>query len=280
MNNKNSGEKTNEIRIGFHIIKIILANPATKVNRTKFLTDALKGEVPDSVLDKAIAEGTQAANIPLSIIQKAAKKCIKKTKRISTSESTLSGLPGGISGITIGILADINQFYGNLSILIQKLLYLYGAMDISNSDNKNFPAEVICIFMGIACGLKGVEDTAKIVLNSLKKEFIRDSEKFILFSKPLFYSAAKKVAKSIGIKITKKQWSKIAAKGVPIIGAGISGILNWVTFTPATNKLLNFFNVEYCKPIDQQLEILRKEVILSDETSNDEYDIDYENLSW
>lgn len=280
MSNTVENEKTDTITdtttMGFKIIKTVLSNPITIVDREKFLTEALGGEVPYYVLQKAIAYGTKAADIPLDIIQEAAKKCIWQTKAISNSESALTGLPGGVAGISAGIFADIVQFYGNLAILIQKLLYLYGVKDLRYSKDKDDFASTIMVYIGIACGLKGVDDIAKIILKALQTNYIKQSGKFILFAKPLLYATARKVAKVIGIKLSKKLWAKIAAKSIPLIGAGISGTLNWVTFTPAANKLLNFFNEKYNIPFDESSDELIDIIEKSQENIYIEKEIFYE----
>lgn len=285
MSNTVENEKTDTITdtttMGFKIIKTVLSNPITIVDREKFLTEALGGKVSPSTLEKAIADGTKAADIPLDIIQDAAKKCIKQTKAISNSESALTGLPGGVAGISLGIVADITQFYGNLIILIQKLLYLYGVGDLRSS--KDDFASAIMIYIGVACGFKGIDDVAKVLFKILQKNYTEQSVKLILFAKPLFYATARKVAKVIGIKLSKKLWAKVAAKSIPLIGAGISGTLNWVTFTPAANKLLNFFNEKYNMPFDESsdepIHIIEKSQENIYIEIDEENDIDFENIN-
>ena len=59
----------------------------------------------------------------------------------------------------------------------------------------------------------------------------------ILLAKPTFYSIAKKVAKSIGLSITKKGFAKAAAKAVPVVSSAISLLLNNATFSPMAKRL-------------------------------------------
>lgn len=254
---------TNEIKnktpeeIGFFLIEKAINSKGVKVDRAKFLTERLSGKISPEALKKAIEYGTASAQIPLDIIRKEAKQCIEFTKKISTGESALTGLPGGIVGITGGIIADLVQFYANLIILIQKLVYLYGMMYINNYDdikeNNRDAAVIILIFIGAASGIKGIDDVIKILVKGMSEVYSKQSTKLILIAKPAFYTIAKKIAKSIGISISKKGFAKAASKVVPVIGAGISGALNYVTFSPMANRINRILEESYNKPLEENL---------------------------
>lgn len=111
-------------------------------------------------LESAVKDGTSAAGIPLEIIKNAANDCISTAKNNSTTESAITGIPGGVIGISAGILVDLIRFYANLINLIQKLAYLYGMKDIDSypvfSDNKDrSSAIIILLFFGAASGVEG-----------------------------------------------------------------------------------------------------------------------------
>lgn len=247
------GRKPEEI--GKLIIEKILKIPGVKVNREEFLRKSLSDKLTITDLDNAIENGTSAAGISLTIIQKAAHDCISGIKIGSTAESAVTGLPGGVLGITAGLLTDLTQFYANLIILIQKLVYLYGMKDINSygdiKNNDSNMAIFILIFMGAASSVETAEIASKVVIKRLAAQYAKDSGKLILLAKPTFYSIAKKVAKSIGVSITKKGFAKAASKTVPIIGAGISAALNLVAFTPLANHLNKLLSETYDKPFDE-----------------------------
>jgi hypothetical protein len=56
----------------------------------------------------------------------------------------------------------------------------------------------------------------------------------------------------IGLSISKKGFAKSAAKVVPIVGAGVSAVLNWVTFVPFANKTNSLLCEIYDKPFDEK----------------------------
>ena len=225
--------------IGFWIVEKAMSIKAVKVDKKSFLSEALGSKLPPEQLQEVLTKGTCRSNISVDIIKEAAELCINNTKRLSNGESALTGLPGGIAGITAGIAADIIQFYANLIILIQKLLYLYGIDSIYDDikdNNKDLSAFILC-FIGIASGAKGIDDIVKILSKGIEGVYIKQGQKFILLAKPTFYSIAKKVAKSIGLSITKKGFAKAAAKAVPVVSSAISLLLNNATFSPMAKRL-------------------------------------------
>lgn len=240
---------------GFWLIERILKVPKVKVDREKFLRKSLEGEVPNDVINKAIEVGTSTAGIDLEIIKKCARKVLIATKATSNTESALSGAPGGVIGITGGIIADLIQFYTNLIILVQKLCYLYGMKELDSygeirDDNKTV-AKIILVFLGVAMGIEGTSKAAGAILTQMGKQYSKQaSKRFLLFTKPLLYPTAKKVAKSIGVSISKKGFAKAAAKLAPAVGAIISLGLNWVTFSPCANRLNDELQKYYIKALD------------------------------
>ena len=259
------GKKPEEI--GTLIIEKVLKIPYVKVNREEFLRDILKDKVSQAELESAVKDGTSAAGIPLEIIKNAANDCISTAKNNSTIESAITGIPGGVIGISAGILVDLIQFYANLINLIQKLAYLYGMKDIDSypvfSDNKDrSSAIIILLFLGAASGVEGATVATKAISKSMQKQYTKQASKLLLIAKPTFYSIAKKIAKMIGLSISKKGFAKSAAKVVPIVGAGVSAVLNWVTFVPFANKTNSLLCEIYDKPFDEkwikQMEALEK----------------------
>jgi len=248
----------NSDETGILIIEKVFKIPNVKVNREEFLRDILKDKVSQADLETAIKDGTSAAEIPLEVIKKAANDCILTNKAASTFESAITGLPGGVVGIGAGILADLVQFYANLINLIQKLAYLYGMKDISsynifddNVDKNN--AKIILIFLGAASGVESAALATKVILKGMEKQYSKQASKLILIAKPAFYSIAKKIAKMIGAKISKKSFAKYAAKAVPIVGSGVSATLNWVTFSPLAKTMNNLLCDIYNKPFDEKM---------------------------
>ena len=118
--------------IGIKIVKNALKLPKVKVNREEFLRKTLKGKVSQEQIENAVKNGTSEAGIPLEIIKELAQKCILAIRLKSTAISAGTGLPGGPVGATAGLATDVTQFYANLIIIIQKLVYLYGMKEIAD----------------------------------------------------------------------------------------------------------------------------------------------------
>lgn len=247
--------------IGIKIVKNALKLPKVKVNREEFLRKTLKGKVSQEQIENAVKNGTSEAGIPLEIIKELAQKCILAIRLKSTAISAGTGLPGGPVGATAGLATDVTQFYANLIIIIQKLVYLYGMKEIADvmsawGDIKDYDdeyAKFILIYIGAASGVEIAGVAGKVVLKGAQVQYMKQAGKFILISKPLFYSLAKSIAKRLGMSITKKGFAKAAAKAIPGISAFFSGAINWVAFKPLANNLDRQLSEVYDKPFDETL---------------------------
>ena len=255
--------------IGFWIIEKAISI----VDREAFLTEILGNKLSSEQLQDVLEKGTCFSNISVDIVNEAADICINNIKKISNGESALTGLPGGVAGITAGILLDIIQLYTNLINLIQKLIYLYGIDFIFKNENEDEDEDedediknnkedlsaIILCFIAIALEARGVDDIIKVISKGMEMAYIKQSKKFILLAKPTFYSMAKKIAKKIGLSITKKGFARAASKAVPIVSCAISLLLNNFTFAPMTKRLKNELEQIYK---NQQSSDIQNNVIL------------------
>ena len=112
--------------------------PGVKVNRNKFLYDALSRYEHDSKkISNAISTNPIDAGIDKKTLDKVAKYTINKTTAISSGASFAAGLPGGFA-MMASIPADVAQYFGMSIRLAQELAYIYGEEVLLRNRNRWF----------------------------------------------------------------------------------------------------------------------------------------------
>jgi hypothetical protein len=138
--------------------------------------------------------------------------------------------------------ADIAQYFGFMIRVMQKLAYLYGFEDFElNEDNvSDQTLNQILVFFGVMFGVQsanaGVKKIAAAVANKVSKSLAQKA-----LTQGTIYPIIKKIARSVGIKMTKQIFADGVAKVVPLIGGVVTGGLSYASFKPCANKLKKSF---------------------------------------
>lgn len=234
--------------------------PGVKVNRKEFLAHVLADKVTSAQLNEALDKGPVEAGIPLHILDKVAKSHIEKRTLQSTGASFAAGLPGGLAMVAT-IPADTLQFFAVALRMAQELAYIFGQKDMW--DNQQIDIERVkgelTIFLGVMFGVGGSASALKIISAKLSQQMLKKLPRQAL-TKTIYYPIIKKVAASIGMKITKKTFAQGISKAIPVLGGVISGGLTYASMKPMGNRL--------------------KQALLdaADGYSNEDFNRDYEDI--
>lgn len=224
--------------------ELLLANsaklPMVKINRKSFLRKELLGRYSQEIVEKAIQYNPAYAGIGVEDINKIAKSCITAETRSVTFLSAAAGLPGGFTMLgTVPI--DLTQYFAHILRILQKLIYLYGWNDL-NLDSKEMNDEtknLLTLFIGIMFGVNAAVNTVNKFAAQVAKQVVKKLPRKTL-TKGIIYPIVKKVARSLGIKMTKQLFASGIAKAVPVIGAVTSGGLTFATFRSMSEKLRKY----------------------------------------
>lgn len=230
--------------------------PGVKVNRKQFLAQefASKAENLEEIFDKGPVE----AGVKREDINFLAKKLILARTSQSSMASFVAGIPGGLA-MAATIPADVLQFFGMSLRLEQELSYLYGAQDLWDEgkvDNDKVKNQLI-LYCGVMFGVSGAVSGVRVLSTQLSKTVLKKIPQKAL-TKTFWYPILKKIASSIGIKITKTTFAQGVSKAVPIIGGFISGGINFVSMKPMADRLndtldkatFDYSNEEFDKDIE------------------------------
>lgn len=225
---------TNEVAIWDKVLKTVVNTPFIAVDRKEFLKKELSGKMTNSEIDDII---NYNATIPKKIRDRVANGCIRYQLTVACSLSAVAGIPGGL-GMVVAIPADVAQFYAQIFILIQKMLYLYGWEDLRNNDGQlsDETLHILTVWVAVMMGSAAAIDALNAVLKGLAGQVIKRIPR-IAFGHAAWYVAVRQAAKWIGINITKKGVANAAGKVVPLIGAPISAGITYFTFNPMARKL-------------------------------------------
>lgn len=216
-------------------MKSALLVPFVKVERDVFLRKELSVYCSGDYLDNAVIAPTKF--LDKKIIDKIADGCIKNHLTYVCSVSALAGIPGGWA-LAGTIPADLAQFYAQVLVLTQKLIYLYGWPDLTTVDGEldDETTQILTLFIGVMMGSVAASNGLKQIGVELAKEVAKRLPKQAL-TKYAVYNIAKQCAKWIGVKLTKQTFSRRLAKIIPLIGAPISATVTYITFKPMAIKL-------------------------------------------
>ena len=247
------------------VMKAALSIPGTAVNREDFLKTALRNICSDEQIETAIEQSPLLA-ITLSDIDHVAKVVISSHVKKVTMLSAAAGIPGGWWAAAT-IPADVAQYYHHIFVLVQKLAYLYGLPSLLDENGKvsDNTIHMLTIFVGVMTGTEMANRGLKEVTKRFAEHTTRTLKRKAL-TKTTIYPIVKKIASTLGYKITRESFTKNVGKIIPIAGALISGTITFATFKPCANRLRN--------QLKENSKILRHNLKDSAHTDFDEYAIE------
>jgi hypothetical protein len=222
-------------------LELILTNalkvPGVKVNRAEFLSKTLVDHVGYNDLAVVLEKGPIEAGVNITILDKVAKSLIEKRTLQSTGASFAAGIPGGLA-MAATIPADTLQFYGVSLRLAQELAYLFGYKDLWEDDKVD--AERVrgelTLFLGVMFGVGGTASALKVLSSKVAQQVLKKLPQKALM-KTIYYPIIKKVAATIGVKVTKKTFAQGVSKAIPLLGGVISGGLTYASMKPMGTRL-------------------------------------------
>lgn len=222
-------------------LELILTNalkvPGVKVNRAEFLSKTLVDHVGYNDMAVVLEKGPIEAGVNITILDKVAKSLIEKRTLQSTGASFAAGIPGGLA-MAATIPADTLQFYGVSLRLAQELAYLFGYKDLWEDDKVD--AERVrgelTLFLGVMFGVGGTASALKVLSSKVAQQVLKKLPQKALM-KTIYYPIIKKVAATIGVKVTKKTFAQGVSKAIPLLGGVISGGLTYASMKPMGTRL-------------------------------------------
>jgi hypothetical protein len=211
--------------------------PGARIDRTSFLRKELSKRFSEDVVTRAIDSRPSEAGIPKSAIRSIAKSSIAWHRAGVSATSFTLGIPGKW-WMTGTVPADLTQFFWHVSVILQKLAYLYGWPAIAEQEGEldDETLLVFTTFVGVMFGA----GTASKVLGELA-ERLADQMLTRLPRKALtkwgIYRLSKEVAKWIGVRLTKQTFARWISKSIFLISGFLSGGISWVAFSKMCTRL-------------------------------------------
>ena len=143
------------------------AFPGIRVDRARFLSEALKKQCPTRNVWEAVASTPQQAEFDAKDIDAVANRVIREETMGLTAFSALSGIPKGWF-ILMSLPADIAQYYARMLRLVQKLHYLYGGEELEFEGGKatEQTRDRLLELMGAMYGNTDARETIGTILRS------------------------------------------------------------------------------------------------------------------
>lgn len=224
------------VRVFNSVLEIALKVPGVKVNREAFLRNAFSDFCTEEQLSQIVKTNPRKV-LDINLIDHVAQSVIKKARIEVTSVSAASGLPSNpflASGLAV---ADVGQYMGFSMNISQKLAYIYGFPDLlKNGELTPNGVNILTALFGVMFGVSEAVKAVNYIAKALAVQMVKKLPA-IAFGHAAWYVLIKKIARWIGIKMSKQLFAKTAAKIVPFVGAGVSGVLTYASFGPQAKKL-------------------------------------------
>lgn len=232
-----------------NVLATAIKAPGVKVNRAKFLQKELKKYCSDDVVSSAIKSTPAKAGIPRELIDKISKQIVNYEATKVTGISVAASIPGGTAAVGAAA-ADITSYFAFVLRTVQELAYLYGfeQFDLNDDEVDAETMNTVLLFIGVMFGVKGAASTLQKFANVLAKHISKKLAQKAL-TKGTLYPIVKKVATSVGIRMTKQIFADTVASAIPILGGALSGGLTYAMFRPGCMKLRrNLRSYNLCDP--------------------------------
>lgn len=218
------------------VIKKSLTVPGVKIDRNSFLKYFFADQKEADISD-IIAYGPVAAGCSKQLLKKISDRLIMERTSESSMLSFAAGIPGGFA-MAATIPADMLQFFGMALRLAQELSYIYGAEDLwinGQVDDDKIQSQLI-LYVGTMFGVSGAASGVRILANQISKTVLKKLPQKAL-TKTFLYPIVKQICKAVGVKMTKNIFAKGVSKIIPLVGGIVSGVLNFASLMPMSNRL-------------------------------------------
>lgn len=222
-------------------LKSTVSLPMVRIDREAFLQKELIKYCSSEQVEMALQNNPAYAGISVSLINKIAKDCINFETNKSSMISFVTGIPGGFA-MAGAIPADMAQSFGHILRIVQKLAYLYGWQELIPQDKSldDETTNLLTLFVGIMFGVNGAGSVITKISSSAAQKASKDLASKAL-TKGTLYPIVKKIAQTLGVKMTKEIFAKNVSKAIPIAGGIVSGGITYATFKPMAHKLKKHF---------------------------------------
>lgn len=212
--------------------------PLVHINREEFLTKNLGKLCTSTQLQKAIADGTLHADIPIATLDSLANAVINAETIKVTTISAAAGIPGGLA-MAATIPADFAQFYGFVIRIAQELAYIYGWDEIfaESSELDASTESQLILFIGVMSGVGAANTAVAKLFGETTMRAVAKKVAAQALTKKWYFQIVRKIATMLGQKMLKATFAEGVSKAVPILGAAVSGGLTLATFKPMAHRL-------------------------------------------
>lgn len=230
--------------------------PGVRINRDAYLRNALARRCSEEEIVRAIEENPAAAGISLEVLDKAARDSIRYEASKVTAISAAAGIPGFVF-MPATLPADMTQYFGHMLRIAQKLAYLYSWPDLfsDNDELDDATKGVLTLFIGVMFGAQSASTAVGKLSTVISEQVVKQLPQKAL-TKGVIYPIVKKVAKYLGVEMTKQTFAKGVSKAVPVIGGLVSGGVTLGTYLPMAKRLKRHLaSLELTRPTHQVVDV-------------------------
>lgn len=232
-----------------NILTTAMKAPGVKIDRAKFLRKELIKYCNENMVAEAIETNPAKAGVAKDVVNKISKQVINYETTKVTGISIVASLPGGAAAAGAAA-ADITSYFAFILRTVQELAYLYGfeQFDLNDDEVDAETMNVVLLFVGVMFGVQGASTALRKFSDVLAKQVAKKLAQKAL-TKGTIYPIVKKVATTVGVRMTKQIFADGVASAIPVVGGVLSGGLTLAMFRPCCMKLRkNLMTYNLCDP--------------------------------
>ena len=220
-----------------NVLALAMKTPGVKINREQFLRKELIKYCSEDIINEAVRTNPAKTGIARKTIDKISISVINYETAKVTGISVAASLPGGGAAVAAAA-ADITSYFAFVLRTVQELAYLYGfeEFDLNDDEVDAETMNTVLLFLGVMFGVQGAATTLRRFADVLARNVAKKLAQKAL-TKGTVYPIIKKVATSVGLRMTKQIFADSVASMVPIAGGVLSGGLTFAMFRPCCMKL-------------------------------------------
>ncbi len=249
------------------VLRMGMKLPFSRVDKERYLRRLFRSKVKNEEEMQLLITERPASLFSEEEISKITTKEIRKHALCVTILSILCALPPDGWLMWLLIVVDFVQFQIFVFVILQKMLYLHGCRNLFDKETHDENQSMTMMLLIISVVMIGKHQVVRLAKSAVGMAVKQVIQRFAvrLMTRMVVLNVLRQLAKWFGIVLTKEMVVASLSVVIPLVCAGISGLISLWLFMPMVKRLhghLQELSREGKDPVESVLE--ETEVLVSE----------------